>query len=125
MGIQRKVPHFVIDARNMGIDTVMMTDAGEHSSYLFRPVHMKLLAEAYGSYLRVQEELNELFDSDELGGDFHGLRSIETLMLILSPQFTDGSDCSRKKLQKMFTGRSMSIDELVQRLMQLPIEKET
>ena len=125
MGIQRKIPHFVIDARSMGIDTVMMTDAGEHSSYLFRPVHMKLLAEAYGSYLRVREELNELFDSEELGGDFHGLRSIETLMLILSPQFTDGSDCSRKKLQKMFTGRSMSIDELVQRLMQLPIEKET
>lgn len=125
MGIHRKIPHFVIDAQNMGIDTVLMTNPGERSSYLFRSVHMQLLAEAYDSYLRVREELNELFDSEEIGGDYYGLRSIETLMLILSPQFTDGSDCSRKKLQKMFTGRSMSIDELVQRLMQLPIEKET
>ncbi len=124
MGIQRKIPHFVIDARSMGIDTVMMTDAGEHSSYLFRPVHMKLLAEAYNSYLRVREELNELFDSEELGGDFQGLRSIETLMLILSPQFIDGSEWSRKKLRKMFANRMLSVDEIVQQLMKLPVDQE-
>lgn len=125
MGIHRKIPHFVIDAQNMGIDTVLMTNPGERSSYLFRSVHMQLLAEAYDSYLRVREELNELLDSEEIGGDFHGLRNIETLMLILSPQFTDGSERSRARLRKMFARRELSIDELVQQLMKLPIEKET
>lgn len=109
----------------MGIDTVMMTAPREHSSYLFRPIHMKLLAEAYNSFLRTQEELNELFDSKELGGDFQGLRNIETLILILSPQFTDGSDWSRARLRRMFAGEELSIDELVQRLMKLPVEEES
>ena len=124
MGKRKRNPYFVIDARSMGIDTVMMAGTREHSSYLFRPVHMKLLAEAYDSYLRIQEELNELFDSEELGGDFQGLRNIETLILILSPQFTDGSEQNRAKLRKMFAGGTLGIDELVQRLMRMPVEKE-
>lgn len=124
MGTQGRLPHFVIDARCMGIDTVMMTAPREHSSYLFRPIHMKLLAEAYNSFLRTQEELNELFDSKELGGDFQGLRNIETLILILSPQFTDGSEQNRARLRKMFAGGTLGIDELVQRLMRMPVEKE-
>ncbi len=115
----------MIDARSMGIDTVMMAGTREHSSYLFRPVHMKLLAEAYDSYLRIQEELNELFDSEELGGDFQGLQNIETLILILSPLFTDGSEGNRARLRKMFTREELSIDELVQRLMKLPVEEES
>jgi len=125
MGKRKRNPYFVIDARSMGIDTVMMAGTREHSSYLFRPVHMKLLAEAYDSYLRIQEELNELFDSEELGGDFQGLQNIETLILILSPLFTDGSEGNRARLRKMFTREELSIDELVQRLMKLPVEEES
>lgn len=125
MGIHKKTPHFVIDARSMGIDAVMMAAPGKNSSYLFRPVHMKLLAEAYDSYLRIRGELNELFDSEELGGDFQGLRNIETLVLILSPLFTDGSEQNRARLRRMFVGDELSIDELVQRLMKLPVEEES
>ena len=124
MGMQGKAPHFVIDARSMGIDTVLMTGTREHSSYLFRPIHMRLLVEAYNSYLRLRKELIELFDSEGLGGDFQGLQHIETLILILSPQFTDGSEWSRKKLQKMFASRMLSVDEIVQQLMTLPVDQE-
>lgn len=124
MGMQGKAPHFVIDARSMGIDTVLMTGTREHSSYLFRPIHMRLLVEAYNSYLRLRKELIELFDSEGLGGDFQGLQHIETLILILSPQFTDGSEQNRARLRKMFAGGTLGIDELVQRLMRMPVEKE-
>lgn len=115
----------MIDARSMGIDAVIMTNPGEHTSYLLRTVHMRLLVEAYDSYLQLQEEFIELFDSERLGGNFQRLQSLETLILILSPQFTDGSECSRVKLRKMFARDELSIDELVQRLMKLPVEKET
>ena len=124
MGIQGKPPHFVIDARSMGVDDVFLTCSGEHTGKLFRAVHMRLLVEAYSSYLSVEKRLSDLFDTNQLGGEFRGLRDIETLLLILSPCFVDGSNKSRYQLRKMFTGGTLSIDELVQRLMRLPVEKE-
>lgn len=114
----------MIDARSMGIDTVMMAGPGERSAYLLRPVHMRLLVEAYDSFLQLQEDLIELFDSERLGGDFQRLQSLETLLLILSPQFADGSEWNRARLRKMFAREELSIDELVQRLMKLSVEKE-
>lgn len=125
MGVQKKAPHFVIDARSMGVDDVFLTGHGEHTGKLFRTVHMRLLVEAYSSYLSVEKRLSDLFDSKQLEGEFRGLRDIETLLLILSPCFVDGSNKSRDKLRKIFAGRTMSIDELVQKLMKLPVEKET
>ena len=109
----------------MGLDTALLTDSTnyDHTAYLLRKVHIRLLVEAYDRYVHLQEELHGLFDTQKLDGVFRGLQSVETL--ILSPLFTDGSEYSRGKLRKMFAREELSIDELVQQLMKLPIEKET
>lgn len=120
----KKPPYFVIDARNLGRDSVLLTNSVEHTSCLFKTVHMKLLAEAYDSYFAVQEELSRLFNARQLNGYFSGLQSLETLLLILSPHFIDGTEQSRKRLRNIFKNRSLSIDEIAQTLMKLPVDTD-
>lgn len=122
--LKRRVPHFVIDARRMGVDTVLLTGPNEHTAFLFRAIHMRLLAEAYDSYLALEEAFKILTNADQLNGYFSNLRNIETLLLILSPDFIDGTEQSRQKLRKIFADRMLSIDEIVQQLMKLPVDKE-
>ena len=118
-------PYFVIDARSMGPDTVLRTDGqAGHTSYLLNAIHMRLLVEAYDSYLCVQERLDNFSCTEQLKEAFSGLQGLETLILILSPLFIDGSDKSRKQLRKLVSDGGLSIDEFVQRLMKLPVVRE-
>lgn len=115
-------PYFVVDARSMGHDAILLTNSEEHTCYLFKTIHMKLLVEAYDDYFAVQKELSRLFNTKQLNGYFRGLQSLETLMLLISPQFTDGTEQSRKRLRHIFEDRALSIDEIAQKLMKLPAD---